>query len=92
MKEIEFWFSIGSTYTYLSVTRLAEVIEKTDKAVMGGIPHGEMMVGLDPRAIEAIVHEAVDSVGGHRLLLAPNCSLLPTTPDSNLFALRKAVQ
>ena len=29
MKEIEFWFSIGSTYTYLSVTRLAEVSEKT---------------------------------------------------------------
>ena len=29
MKEIEFWFSIGSTYTYLSVTRLAEVTEKS---------------------------------------------------------------
>ena len=29
MKEIEFWFSIGSTYTYLSVTRLAEVTQKT---------------------------------------------------------------
>ena len=29
MKEIEFWFSIGSTYTYLSVTRFAEVTEKT---------------------------------------------------------------
>ncbi len=29
MKEIEFWFSIGSTYTHLSVTRLAEVTEKT---------------------------------------------------------------
>jgi len=28
MKEIEFWFSIGSTYTYLSVTRLKEVEEK----------------------------------------------------------------
>jgi len=29
LKEIEFWFSIGSTYTYLSVVRLAEVTEKT---------------------------------------------------------------
>ena len=28
MKEIEFWFSIGSTYTYLSVTRLNEVEQK----------------------------------------------------------------
>jgi len=24
MKEIDFWFSIGSTYTYLSVSRLKE--------------------------------------------------------------------
>ena len=29
MKEIDFWFSIGSTYTYLSVTRLKEVSQKT---------------------------------------------------------------
>ena len=29
MKEIEFWFSIGSTYTYLSVMRLGEVSQKT---------------------------------------------------------------
>ena len=29
MKEIEFWFSIGSTYTYLSVMRIAEVTQKT---------------------------------------------------------------
>ena len=28
MKEIGFWFSIGSTYTYLSVTRLNEVEQK----------------------------------------------------------------
>ena len=32
MKEIEFWFSIGSTYTYLSVTRLAEVTQKTGES------------------------------------------------------------
>ena len=28
MKEINFWFSIGSTYTYLTVNRLHEVAEK----------------------------------------------------------------
>jgi len=28
LKEIEFWFSIGSTYTYLSVTHLKEVEQK----------------------------------------------------------------
>ena len=29
MKEIEFWFSIGSTYTFLSVTRIDEVSQKS---------------------------------------------------------------
>ena len=28
MREIDFWFSIGSTYTYLSVNRLADVSKK----------------------------------------------------------------
>ena len=28
MKEIDFWFSIGSTYTYLSVNRISEVSKK----------------------------------------------------------------
>ena len=28
MNEIDFWFSIGSTYTYLSVNRIAEVAKK----------------------------------------------------------------
>ena len=30
MREIDFWFSIGSTYTYLSVNRLNEVAKKED--------------------------------------------------------------
>ena len=29
MKPIDFWFSIGSTYTYLTVMRLAEVENET---------------------------------------------------------------
>ena len=29
MKEIQFWFSIGSTYTYLSVTRISAVAKET---------------------------------------------------------------
>ena len=29
MKEIQFWFSIGSTYTYLSVTRIGAVAQET---------------------------------------------------------------
>ena len=28
MKQVDFWFSIGSTYTYLTVNRLIKVSEK----------------------------------------------------------------
>jgi len=37
MKEIEFWFSIGSTYTYLSVTRLKEVNKNLKSSFPGSL-------------------------------------------------------
>ena len=33
MKHIDFWFSIGSTYTYLSVSRIAEVAKKENLSI-----------------------------------------------------------
>jgi len=33
MKEINFWFSIGSTYTYLSVNRISEVAKKENLSI-----------------------------------------------------------
>ena len=33
MTEIDFWFSIGSTYTYLSVNRIAEVAKKESLSI-----------------------------------------------------------
>ena len=33
MNEIDFWFSIGSTYTYLSVNRIAEVAKKENLSI-----------------------------------------------------------
>jgi len=46
MKEIEFWFSIGSTYTYLSVTRLKEVEQKF-----------EVKFSWQPFSVRKIMHE-----------------------------------
>ena len=34
MNEIDFWFSIGSTYTYLSVNRIAEVAKKENLSII----------------------------------------------------------
>ena len=33
MKQIDFWFSIGSTYTYLSVNRISEVAKKENLSI-----------------------------------------------------------
>ena len=46
MKEIEFWFSIGSTYTYLSVSRLKEVERKF-----------EVSFSWQPFSVRKIMHE-----------------------------------
>ena len=35
--------------------------------------------------------EALDETGGRRFLLAPNCSIDPSWPEANLFALVEAV-
>ena len=34
MNEIDFWFSIGSTYTYLSVNRIAELAKKENLSII----------------------------------------------------------
>ena len=34
MTEIDFWFSIGSTYTFLSVNRISEVEKKENSNII----------------------------------------------------------
>ena len=46
MKEIEFWFSIGSTYTYLSVARLPALSREIN-----------MMFAWQPFSVRKIMQE-----------------------------------
>jgi len=48
MKSIDFWFSIGSTYTYLSVTRL-DSISKSENVIFNWIPFSvrKIMMEMD---------------------------------------------
>ena len=53
MKEIEFWFSIGSTYTYLSVQR----IEKIEKLARGDVRRAKLYYLRDRIGKKAKIRE-----------------------------------
>ena len=46
MKSIDFWFSIGSTYTYLSVTRV-DSISKSENVIFNWIPFSVRKIMMD---------------------------------------------
>ncbi len=68
---------------------LAEVQSRTDRAVMGGVALSTLSTGA-PADVEAAVHDAIDSTGGRRLLVAPGCSVPPEAPAANLQAAARA--
>lgn len=45
-----------------------------------------------PEEITIHVHEAIKSVNGKGLMIAPGCVADPATPESNLYAVRRAVE
>ena len=46
MHEIDFWFSIGSTYTYLSVNRIAELAKK-ENLIINWMPFSVRKIMMD---------------------------------------------
>jgi uroporphyrinogen decarboxylase len=71
---------------------ISEVASKTDRALMGGVSHEATLISGRP---EGVAHEAQDAIAqtnGHRFLLAPGCSINPSTPEANLRALIKAAR
>lgn len=65
---------------------LAEVLAKTEKAVMGGIDERHALLSGSPDEVRAQAQEALRQTGGKRFLLAPGCSISPQTPPENLRA------
>ena len=60
MEEINFWFSIGSTYTYLTVNRLHEVAKKdydSAAAVAGAIT--PVPGGVGPMTIACLLRNTL---------------------------------
>jgi uroporphyrinogen decarboxylase len=70
---------------------LAEGHRRTGRAVMGGLPAKPVIATLTAEAIAARARAAVADTGGRALLLAPDCSINPDTPEPLLHAARAAL-
>ena len=69
---------------------LAEGRRRTGRAVMGGLPAKPVIATLAPDVLAARAQAAVDALSGRGLLLGPDCSINPDTPESLLHAVRVA--
>ena len=68
---------------------LGEIMEKTDKAVIGGVDQvGSLMVNSPERVIKE-AEKAWDETGGKRWMLGSGCTFSPQVPEENLMAIRK---
>jgi uroporphyrinogen decarboxylase len=65
---------------------LAEGHRKTGRAVVGGFPGKPDIAGLTGPALAGRARSAIAEMGGRRLLLGPDCSINPDTPEPLLHA------
>jgi uroporphyrinogen decarboxylase len=70
---------------------LADGRRRSGRAVMGGLPAKPVIVTLTPDAVAARARAAVREMDGRALLLGPDCSINPETPDALLQAARAAL-
>ncbi len=64
---------------------LASILEKSDKAVMGGVAVSTVSERTAGE-VTAEAEAALSETSGRRFLLAPGCSISPQTPEANLRA------
>ncbi len=71
---------------------LAQALDAVPGAVMGGISHEDVLSQPTPDATLAQLHVASEQTHGRGWLVAPGCSIPPSTPHANLRAVRAAVE
>jgi uroporphyrinogen decarboxylase len=69
---------------------LADGRRRSGRAAMGGLPAKPLIATLTPDAVAARARAAVTDMDGRGLLLGPDCSINPDTPDALLHAARDA--
>ena len=67
---------------------LSEVRRRTGRAVIGGLPAKPLIATLTADAIAARARAAIREMNGRGLLLGPECSVNPDTPEALLRAAR----
>lgn len=70
---------------------LSEARSILDKAFIGGVDEKELLLKGHPEEVAAQAKEALALGGKTKFLLAPGCSIDPSTPHANLWALRQSV-
>lgn len=71
---------------------LADGLRELKGAVMGGITHDELATRPDPEFFVSEYQRGLEQTGGRRWLVAPGCSIPPTTPAGHLRAVKDAVE
>ena len=71
---------------------LATVHERTGRAVVGGLPAKPEIASLSADELVARTGRALDEMSGRWLLLGPDCSINPDTPEPLLDAVGTAVR
>jgi uroporphyrinogen decarboxylase len=71
---------------------LSEVRRRTGRAVVGGLPGKPEIAEMTAAAIAMRARRALGEMGGRALLLAPDCSINPDTPDDLLRAAAAVVR
>lgn len=71
---------------------LRDAQRRTGRAVLGGLPAKPEIKGLPPGEVEARGRRAIAEVGGRFLLLGPDCSIDPDTPDAVMAAATAATR
>src|SRR5262249_23265871 len=71
---------------------LSEGRRRTGRAVLGGLPAKPVIATLTTAQVADHARAAVREMDGRRLLLGPDCSINPDTPDALLHAARTAIE
>ena len=71
---------------------LADGLRVVPGAVMGGITHDELARQTDSEFFVAEYNRGLEQTSGRRWLVAPGCSIPPTTPAAHLRAVKGAVE
>jgi uroporphyrinogen decarboxylase len=70
---------------------LAEALARVPGALMGGISYEDALQDASPQRLRDEIARGMEQTAGRRWLIAPGCSMPPTTPAANLHAIRDAV-